>query len=87
MNKLLVKRVNPTAKLPTKAHPGDAGWDLYSNLEKEIVLKHNSICKIPTGCSFAIPEGYYGRIADRSGNACNYGVHVIAGVIDRKMFC
>ena len=78
-----VKRTN-NAKLPTKAHSGDAGWDLYSSSIQDIVVEPNSRAIIPTGCSFAIPEGYYGRIADRSGNACKMGVHVLAGVIDSQ---
>lgn len=82
MSDILVKRLNNTAKLPTKAHPGDAGWDLYSNADKTIKPQGRSL--IPIGCSFAIPEGYYGRIADRSGNAWKAGIHVMGGVIDSK---
>lgn len=29
-----------------------------------------------------IPEGYYGRIAPRSGLAHNHGIDVLAGVVD-----
>ena len=65
------------ANLPTKAHPSDAGWDLYAH---EISYRENQII-ISTGCKFMIPEGYYGRIADRSSMAVK-GFHVVGGVVD-----
>jgi dUTP pyrophosphatase len=37
---------------------------------------------IPTGLSMAIPAGWYGRIAPRSGLAWKNGIDVLAGVID-----
>lgn len=79
---LRVKRLTDNAQLPTKAHPGDAGWDLYAHISQETIIQPGDRYVISTGCSFAIPNEYYGRIADRSGNACKMGVHVLAGVID-----
>jgi dUTP pyrophosphatase len=38
--------------------------------------------KVPTGISITPPKGHYGRIAPRSGLAVNYGIDVLAGVID-----
>ena len=35
-----------------------------------------------TGISVAIPEGFYGRVAPRSGLAVKHGLDVLAGVID-----
>ena len=35
-----------------------------------------------TGLAVAIPEGYYGRVAPRSGLATKQGLNVLAGVID-----
>ena len=37
---------------------------------------------VSTGISIEIPEGYYGRIAPRSGLAVREGIDVLAGVID-----
>lgn len=34
MNTLQVKRLTSKAKLPTKAHTTDAGWDLYADFSK-----------------------------------------------------
>lgn len=36
----------------------------------------------PTGLCVEIPEGFYGRIAPRSGLAAKSGIDVLAGVID-----
>ena len=35
-----------------------------------------------TGLGVAIPEGFYGRVAPRSGLAANHGLDVLSGVID-----
>jgi len=37
---------------------------------------------VKTNISISIPEGYYGRIAPRSGLAYKNGIDVLAGVID-----
>jgi dUTP pyrophosphatase len=37
---------------------------------------------IKTGIAIEIPEGFYGRIAPRSGLALKHGIDVLAGVID-----
>lgn len=46
------------------------------------VLPPLSRATISTGISMEIPEGYYGRIAPRSGLAHNHGIDVLAGVVD-----
>jgi len=79
-----VKRLTETAVLPTKAYSGDAGFDLYADLPNDRILhiQPKERVLISTGCAFAIPEGYYGRIADRSSVAWKSGCHVLAGVVD-----
>ena len=80
-----VARLTETANLPTKAYSGDAGFDLYVDLLKEnnfINIEAGKRALVSTGCAFAIPEGYYGRIADRSSVAWKSGCHVLAGVVD-----
>lgn len=79
---LNVKRLNPDATLPTRAHPGDAGIDLYA-LEGA-PLRHGSIQLIRTGIAVDIPLGYAGFIYARSGLAARYGIRPAncVGVID-----
>ncbi len=79
--KLRVK-LEEGATAPRRTSEGAAGYDLYAYnpdgrplfLEKRLMVR--------TGCSVAIPPGYYGRIAERSSLAWKYGVSVGGGVID-----
>jgi dUTP pyrophosphatase len=83
MTHLRIKRLTPTAILPTRGSPGAIGLDLYFDdpfRPLEISPGNRAICK--TGIAIAIPPGFYGRIAPRSGLAANKGIDVLAGVID-----
>ena len=69
------------AKLPAYAHNGDAGMDLYSNVE-DFVLKPMERKMISTGLKMEIPRGFAGLIWDKSGLAMKSGLKVMGGVID-----
>ncbi len=77
---LKAKKLHPNAKLPIKAHPDDACFDLFA-VEDEIVWK-GSICQIQTGIAIAIPPGYFGLILEKSGLAIKHGIQIHGGVID-----
>lgn len=77
---LKCKRLSEHATLPTRAHPGDAGYDLYAAYDATIP-EHRTIM-VKTDIAVAIPEGYYGRVAPRSSLAYKHGIRVEAGVID-----
>jgi dUTP pyrophosphatase len=79
-DKLKVKKLSETAKLPTKAHPTDLGYDLYA--DETISIDGNSAIKIKTGIAVGFPEGWGGFIKDRSSMASK-GFAVIGGVIDQ----
>ena len=79
-NKLSVKLLTPTAKMPSKANPTDAGLDLYADESGSIYRGERKL--ISTGISVAIPEGYVGLIWPRSGLSVKNGISVMAGVID-----
>ena len=76
---LLVEKLFPQAKLPQKAHVGDAGFDLYSNDYYSIAPYAHAL--VSTGIKLAIPEGYVGLIWDKSGIAFE-GIKTMGGVID-----
>ena len=80
MNIVSVKKLDVDAHAPTKAHKDDAGWDLYSNQNAIVYPGEKTVIK--TGIALAIPRGYYGRIAPRSGLAVKNGIDVLAGVVD-----
>ena len=67
---------------PRRAHPSDAGIDLYACLPRPIIIPSKERFIIPTGVRIEIPEGYFGLIKDRSGWAAKKGAHVLAGVVD-----
>lgn len=65
---------------PVKGTPDAAGYDLFSIEEGYIPTQERKM--IDTGIQIQIPQGYYGRIAPRSGLALKNGIDVMAGVID-----
>ena len=76
---LKVKRINPEAKLPVYGHPGDAGLDLFSVVDRD--LAPGDVFAVPTGVQVAVPAGHVGLVWDKSGISLK-SVHRLAGVID-----
>jgi len=79
MNTIYIKRLAPNAQLPTRAHPNDAGLDLYA-LE-DVHIPVGEVVAVRTGIAVDILPEYVGRILDRSSMAVK-GFRVGAGVID-----
>jgi dUTP pyrophosphatase len=79
-NELKFLRLHPAAKLPTRGSKHAAGLDLYAI--EALRLEPGARAAVRTGLAVAIPAGFYGRVAPRSGLAVNYGLDVLAGVID-----
>jgi dTMP kinase len=77
--RLAAEKVAPQAKLPTKAHIGDAAYDLYANDYYSIPPYGQAL--VATGIKLAIPDGYAGLIWDKSGLAAS-GIKTMGGVID-----
>ncbi len=76
---LKILRVSQEAVLPTRAHPDDAGLDLYG-LDDIFLAPHQSrVAK--TGIAIALPAGHVGLIADRSSLG-KKGIKTAGGVID-----
>jgi dUTP pyrophosphatase len=73
-------RLHPQARLPTRGSRHAAGVDLYSVESLTILARGRAMVR--TGLSVAIPHGFYGRVAPRSGLAVRHGLDVLAGVID-----
>jgi dUTP pyrophosphatase len=75
-----IKLTDFNAQIPTKGSEHSAGYDLYSCCNALIYPQERMLIK--TGIVLEIPEGFYGRIAPRSGLALKNGIDVMAGVID-----
>jgi dUTP pyrophosphatase len=76
---LKVKRMHPEAKLPVYGHPGDAGLDLFSIVDRD--LAPGEVFAVPTGIQIAVPAGHVGLVWDKSGISLK-SVHRLAGVVD-----
>ena len=78
---LNVKILHPDAALPSKAHPGDAGFDLIATYREWDEL--NKCYSYNTGISVEIPEGYVGLIYPRSSiYRTSFLLNNSVGVID-----
>lgn len=64
--KVRIKRLYEDAKLPTKAHDDDAGFDLYAH-SKTYDDENNVVYGV--GVAFEVPKGYVGLLFPRSSNA------------------
>lgn len=85
------------AKMPTRAHPWDAGLDLYTPVDVEVNKSSATVygydgwyrgsvytgcVTIDTGVHVQIPEGYVGFIKSKSGLNVKHGLTADHGVID-----
>jgi dUTP pyrophosphatase len=77
---LRFKQLDPRAVLPQRGSVLAAGLDLCCIEELGIEPKQRVMAR--TGLAVAIPPGFYGRVAPRSGLAARNGLDVLAGVID-----
>jgi dUTP pyrophosphatase len=80
MSFIYIKLQSDKAKVPWSANPHDAGRDLFAAEEASIAPLTRKL--VSTDISIEIPDGYYGRIAPRSGLAYKNGIDTMAGVID-----
>ena len=80
MISVFIKKLQESAKIPTRATDSDAGYDLHSTNDGIVPAGGRKV--VGTGIAIAIPPSYYGRVAPRSGLAVKKGIDVLAGVID-----
>ncbi|MDT5313703.1 MAG: dUTP pyrophosphatase [Mycobacterium sp.] len=79
---LAVVRLDRDLPLPSRAHDGDAGVDLYSAVDLELAPGRRAL--VPTGIAVAIPHGMVGLIHPRSGLATRVGLSIVntPGTVD-----
>ena len=84
MIKVLVKKKEPSVKLPSYKTNGASGMDLMAYIDKSIELKPGESCLVPTGLSVAFPEEYEIQIRPRSGLAAKNNISILntPGTID-----
>ena len=76
------QKLHPDAQVPSYAHIGDAGADVYS--VTEVILQPQHRAAIPTGLAVDIPIGYEIQVRPKSGLALKYGITVLnsPGTVD-----
>lgn len=81
-----IKILTETAKIPTRQHEGDAGYDLYADIQEPVIIEPHTTEFIHTGIAMEIPDGYFGAIFARSGLATNEGLRPAncVGVCDSR---
>lgn len=79
-----IKKLREDAIISTRGSEQAAGYDLYANIDKNVVLYPRRTQKIGTGIAIEIPNGYFGAIFARSGLATKNGLRPAncTGVID-----
>jgi len=79
---VLIQRLDPELPVPSYAHPGDAGADLYAAEDAELLPGERAI--IRTGVAIALPDGYVALVHPRSGLAARHGVTLVnaPGTVD-----
>jgi len=79
---LRFKRLSDAARIPARAHDGDAGLDLYA--AESARIEPGERADVGTGVAVAIPEGHAGLVLPRSGLAARHGISLVnaPGLID-----
>ena len=80
--KLRVRRLHPDARLPHRAHAGDAGHDLYALEPVELAPGERAMVR--TGVAVELPPGHAGWVVPRSGLAHRHGLALVnaPGLVD-----
>ena len=80
--KLNVRRLDPAARIPARAHEDDAGYDLCS--VEAHVIEPGDRARVRTGLAIELPAGHAGWVVPRSGLADRHGISLVnaPGLID-----
>ena len=84
MVKVLIKKLNPEAKLPKYKTDGSSGMDLMAFVNEPMKVLPKKSILVPTGISLAIPKDTEIQIRPRSGLAAKSSIGILnsPGTID-----
>jgi dUTP pyrophosphatase len=74
-----VKKLYPDTKIPERAHPSDAGLDVFAY--EDTPVPQGEQVAVGTGFCASLPEGYVVLVWDKSSIASK-GIKTLGGVID-----
>ena len=82
--KVNIYKVRASAKLPVRAHPTDAGMDLFFCPEdnEPVTVRESRTCLLQTGLKIQVPDGYMLEIKNKSGVASKMQLVTGACVVD-----
>ena len=78
--KIKVKKVNSDAKLPEYSRVGDAGMDIFSCEDYELMPGDKHI--FGSGIAVEYPTDHLAYIYDKSGLSCKHELITLGGVMD-----
>jgi dUTP pyrophosphatase len=80
--RVLLRRLDPELPAPAYAHAGDAGADLLTAVDVDLMPGERTV--VPTGVAIALPEGHAAFVHPRSGLAARAGLALVnaPGTID-----
>tara|TARA_B100001093_G_scaffold350776_1_gene335280 strand:+ start:540 stop:977 length:438 start_codon:yes stop_codon:yes gene_type:complete len=84
MVKILIKKLDPSVKVPAYKTKGASGMDLMAFIKGPINIKSKTSSLIPTGLAVSFSEDYEIQIRPRSGLAIKNNISVLnaPGTID-----
>lgn len=77
--KLLIKRLHPNAKMPTRGSKEAACFDLYVSEDTTLIPFVGTL--VPTGVAMEIPPGHCVKVYGRS-SMCKRNINVNVGIVD-----
>ncbi len=82
MYTIQIMKLDPDALLPSKAHPTDAGYDLFA--AEAVTVQPGESALVGTGIAMALPAATEAQVRPRSGIALKHQVTVLnaPGTID-----
>ncbi len=78
--KLKIKKTRPEAILPSYAHPGDVGLDMFSLEDYDLKPGERRVFFV--GFALEFSEGYAAIVKDKGSLPVKGGVHTMGGVYD-----
>jgi dUTP pyrophosphatase len=75
-------KLDQEARTPSKAHPLDSGFDLYTI--EGVSLRPGQTAIVRTGIAIELPYGFEAQIRPRSGISAKSGLVVMLGTIDNQ---
>ena len=77
---LKIKKLHPSAKLPTRGTAGAACFDLYA--AEDVIFGYGDTKAVPTDLAFEVPEGHCMTIYSRSSSFAKLGLTIVPLIVD-----